>query len=170
MATANFHNRVARLHAKYDANPTPKAEMAPHIEDVERALAAKAKTTRQRFKGARYIGLLMIFAIGFAVPVFVRVAVFHIFPEPGSAAAQASLLFGILSEVRLDIVGPLLLMVLLILNGRWLPVIAYAAGCYLALSYEANVMALFPEIWANLYSPSYVADVLSGARSLPKTF
>lgn len=159
MATANFHDRIARLHAKYDANPIPKVEMAPHIEDVE---AQRAKTAKRTQKLRRLLAFAAFFA-GVAMPIVAKLAVFH-FTKNAPPGGATEVFLSLLGATGAGLLLAGCLSLVLLVRKRYVAFLLFATGAYLALWHEGDLMRVFPEVWAMLYNQAYVTDTLSSAR------
>ncbi len=163
MPRSEVENRLARIRG---AQPTVVAPPTLHMPPEPIWAEAANRSIRSEL-----IAIPIALLVGVATPILAAMITFHFASDSGVYGATANaLLTAILGDIGLEIVLSGIVIVVLLIKNWWLPLLANAVGGFIGMWHAHVLMQQFPGLFAHLFSPSYVQDMLFHAAQNPHYF
>ena len=167
MSHDSFHERLARIQAEQVAHSPPPEAQAEH--PLDRKLTLGTILFGRQMREALLVPLALI--LGGLVMLGAELISFHYMPGEGSFATSVlGMLSGFLGDIGLNIAGALIVSTILYNAGQHVATIAFAVGNYLMMFHGDVPMKAYPDLWATLFSPEYVAISLYFMAEHPELF
>ncbi|MEL6467999.1 MAG: hypothetical protein AAFQ58_23810 [Pseudomonadota bacterium] len=166
MAQDSFHERLARINAEHGARPSDEAAPA---HPLDRKLTLGTILLGRHMWEALLVPIA--FVLGGLVMLGAELISFHYMTDEGHFdTSVVGMLSGFLGDIGLNILGASVVSMVLFNAGQHVATIAFAVGNYLMMFHSDIPMKAYPELWASLFSPEYVAMSLYFAQHTAEYF
>ncbi|WP_299725825.1 hypothetical protein [uncultured Tateyamaria sp.] len=160
MSHNSFHERLNRIQAEQVAHPAPAATQE---HPFERKLTLGTILLGRHMWEALLVPIA--FVLGGLVMLGAKLISFHYLTDQGHFGTGVSdMLGGFLGDIGINILVASAVSILLYNLGQYIATLAFGVGNYLMMFHGDVPMQAYPELWAALFSPEYVAMSLRYAQ------
>ncbi|WP_415920620.1 hypothetical protein [Tateyamaria sp. SN6-1] len=166
MSQDSFQERLARLHAEQIAQP---AEMTAAPHPFDRKLTLGTILFGRHMWEALLVPLA--FVLGGLVMLGAELISFHYLTDQGEfGVGTVDIIGGFLGDIGMNILAASAVSMVLFNMGYHIATLAFGLGNYLMMFHGDVPMKAYPELWAALFSPEYVALSLHYAQQSAEYF
>lgn len=166
MSQDSFHERLARIQTE---QVTQSSDVAAQAHPLDRNLTLGAILFGRHMWEALLVPIA--FVLGGLVMLGAELISFHYMTDEGHFDTSATgMLSGFLGDIGLNILGASVVSMVLFNAGQHVATIAFAVGNYLMMFHSDILMKAYPDLWATLFSPEYVAMSLYFAQHIAEYF